>query len=159
MNAEELLKLPETKNRLDGYGDKYLINQKTKKDLAKTKNYKKNIFYHATGGLGEIGLGSGLYLGKDRNALNNFYNSDGQYGEIIEYFGNPSFIDLSNYNDFDKFESQAIKKYPNRKYNEHLKLLTIEMGYDGIKYYDPIATGEEFVLFNTDKVKLVENGK
>ena len=77
----------------------------------------------------------------------------------ISGIDNPSFIDLSNYNDFDKFESQAIKEYPNRKYNEHLKLLTIEMGYDGIRYYDPIATGEEFVLFNTDKVKLVENGK
>lgn len=44
MNAEELLKLPETKNRLDGYGDKYLINQKTKKISRKQKTIKRTYF-------------------------------------------------------------------------------------------------------------------
>ncbi len=29
------------------------------------------------------------------------------------------------------------------------------MGFDGIRYYDPQATGEEFVLFNTEKVRKV----
>jgi hypothetical protein len=32
----------------------------------------------------------------------------------------------------------------------------IEMGYDGIRYYDPLATGEEFVLFNRSKIKKIK---
>ena len=149
--AEELLELEETRELLDNYGDAYLIEKK-KKDLAKTCNYKKGVFYHATGGLGESGLGKALYLGKDRRALNNFYNLDGTEGCIEMYLGNPLFIDLALYDEFDKFESTAKEKYPNAKYNAHLRLLTLALGYDGIRYYDPIATGEEFVLYNTDKV-------
>jgi hypothetical protein len=149
--AEDLLNLPETKKRLNDYGDEILIKNKIKFDIAKIKNYKTNIFYHATGGYGETGLGKGLYLGKDKRALNNFYNTNG--GKIEIYKGNPKFLDLSNYGDFDNFESKAKKKYPNSTNNEHLKLLILKMGYDGIRYYDPQATGEEFVLFNTNKVK------
>ena len=150
--AEELLELEETRKLLDNYGDAYLIEKKKKRDLAKTCNYKKGIFYHATGGLGESGLGKALYLGKDRRALNNFYNLDGTEGYVEVYLGNPLFIDLALYDEFDKFESTAKEKYPNAKYNVHLRLLTLALGYDGIRYYDPIATGEEFVLYNTNKV-------
>jgi hypothetical protein len=149
--AEELLELEETRELLDNYGDAYLIEKK-KKDLAKTCNYKKGVFYHATGGLGESGLGKALYLGKDRRALNNFYNLDGTEGYIEVYIGDPLFIDLALYDEFDKFECTANEKYPNEKYKAHLRLLTLALGYDGIRYYDPIATGEEFVLYNTDKV-------
>lgn len=150
--AEELLKLEETSKLLDNYGDAYLIEKKKKKDLAKTCNYKKGVFYHATGGLGESGLGKALYLGKDRSALNNFYNLDGTEGYIEVYVGDPIFIDLALYDEFDKFECTAKGKYPNEKHKTHLRLLTLALGYDGIRYYDPIATGEEFVLYNTDKV-------
>ena len=31
-------------------------------------------------------------------------------------------------------------------------MLTLKKGFDGIRYFDPYTTGEEFVLFNTDKV-------
>lgn len=157
MTAEELLNLPETRRRLDNYGDEYLINQKILKDLAKTKNYEENIFFHATGGFGESGIGRGLYLGKDRVALDNFYNNDGKEGEILKFTGNPKFIDLTDYDDFDEFEKQALAKYPNEKFNEHFKLLTLEKGYDGIRYYDPETTGEEFVLFKKNKVKLLKD--
>ena len=62
LTVEELLKLSKTKELLENYGDEYLINQKIKFDLAQSKNYKTNIYYHATGGTGESGLGKGLYL-------------------------------------------------------------------------------------------------
>lgn len=153
LNTKDLLDLPETRERLENYGDEDMIKRKIKFDLARAENYKTNTFYHATGGIGEAGVGEGLYLGKDKKALNNFYNCDGEYGEILEYEGNPKFIDLTLYSAFEKFEKEAIIKYGKQKHNEHLKKLTIEKGFDGIRYYDPIATGEEFVLFNTFKVK------
>ena len=157
--AEMLLKLSETKARLENYGDNYVIRRKIKLDLAKTKNYKEGVFYHATGGLSESGVGKGLYLGKDKKALDNFYNSDGTEGEIIEYVGAPKYLDLTLYKDMEEFEKRAIEKYSKREDNEHLKLLMLELGFDGIRYYDPIATGEEFVLYNTDKVKAIDRKK
>lgn len=153
LTAEELLELTETKERLRSYSDAYGIKRKVRLDLAKTKNYKPIIFFHATGGTGEAGVGRGLYLGKDKKALSNFYNSDGEYGTIIEYRGKPKFIDLALYKDFDEFEKEAIKKYGRLKYNDHLIKLTLKKGFDGIRYYDPFTTGEEFVLYNTDKIK------
>lgn len=91
LTAEKLLELPETKKRLENYGDDYLINKKIKFDLAKTKNYKNNLYFHATGGCSEDGVGKGLYIGKDMRALNNFYNSNG--GGIDIYCGNFKYID------------------------------------------------------------------
>jgi len=155
LNAEELLELPETRERLENYGDEYLIERKKKLDLAQSKNYKQNTFYHATGGIGESGVGKGLYLGKDRRALNNFYNSDGESGDIIEYRGKPKFLDLAIYDDFNQFEQEAISRYGRREANDHFRLLTLKKGYDGIRYYDPIATGEEYVLYNNKKVHVI----
>jgi hypothetical protein len=157
--AEELLSLPETKERLENYGDEDFIKLKIKTDLARTKKYKENIFYHATGGTGESGVGEGLYLGRDRRALNNFYNSDGTYGKIKIYIGTPLFIDLAYYADFDAFEKQAIEKFGKQKNNNHLKLLTLLKGFDGIRYYDPFATGEEYILFKTEKVSILSTSK
>jgi hypothetical protein len=155
LTAEELLNLPESRVRLENYGDEYLIQRKIKLDLAKTRNYKPNFFFHATGGIGEAGVGEGLYLGKDKRALRNFYNSAGQEGKIIKYYGKPRFLNLALYSDYDEFEKEAIRRFGRRKNNEHMKLLTLEEGYDGIRYYDPIATGEEFVLFKVNKVAQV----
>jgi len=157
LTAEELLILPETRNRLAEYGDEYLINQKIMYDLSQTKNYNPSIYYHATGGLGEVGLGEGLYLGKDKRALNNFYNLEG--GGIDIYEGNPKFIDLTLYTDLENFQEEAKQKFPDCKLNEHFNLLTFSKGYDGIRYYDPIASGEEFVVFNCEKLKLIKKSK
>lgn len=154
LTAEELLQLPKTLSLLDNYGDEYLIKHKIKYDLAQTKNYKPNTYYHATGGTGEIGIGFGLYLGKDKRALSNFYNCEG--GEIDIYEGNPLFIDLALLDDFDNFEEEARQKFLNYKFNEHFKMLTLSKRYDGIRYYDPIATGEEFVVYNCEKLKLIK---
>ncbi len=88
-------------------------------------------------------------------ALLNFYNNEGKRGAIKKYKGNPKFIDLTKYKNFRVFENIAIKNFTKLRYNEHLKSITLEMGFDGIRYYDPTATGEEFVLYNTKKVKLI----
>ena len=72
----------------------------------------------------------------------------------MKYIGNPNFIDLADYADFEMFEKEAIKKFGKQQHNNHLKELSLSKGYDGIRYYDPQATGEEFVLYNTETVYL-----
>lgn len=158
--AEELFKSPHYSEQFaDEFGDytkdEYAI-KKYAKDIAKTANYKANTFYHATGGTGECGVGDGLYLGKDAMALHNFYNGEGEFGDsVIEYYGNPKFIDLCIEEDFEKFKEEAIKKYGKDASRSCFVKLTTEKGFDGIRYFDPYTTGEEFVLYNTDTVKRV----
>ena len=164
LSAEELLKTPYYSEQFtDEFGDytkdEYAIKKYTK-DIAKTINYKANTFYHATGGIGECGVGEGLYLGKDAMALHNFYNGDGEFGDsVIEYYGNPKFIDLCIEEDFEKFKEEAIKKYGKDASKSCFVKLTTEKGFDGIRYFDPYATGEEFVLYNTDAVKKIVKHK
>ncbi|NWF89353.1 MAG: hypothetical protein HXY50_07795 [Ignavibacteriaceae bacterium] len=159
LTAEELLQLPETKVILESYGDEVMIKNKIRIDLAKTRRYKPNVYYHATGGCGEPGVGRGMYLGRDKKALNNFYNCDGVVGEVIEYSGNPKFLDLTIQSTYDNFEKEAISLFGKKIHNEHIQLLTLKKGFDGIRYYDPIATGEEFVLYNPKKISLIRKTK
>ena len=159
--AEELFKSEEYSSIfLNAIGDIEKDNfakSKYEKDIAKTKNYRIDVYYHATGGYGEIGLGEGLYLGKDKMALHNFYNNEGEFGEntIIEYHGKPHFIDLTSLKEYESFEAEAIKTFGNDQKKSYLKKLTLQKGFDGIRYFDPLATGEEFVLFNTETIKQV----
>jgi len=39
-----------------------------------------------------------------------------------------------------------------RENKDNLEEKVLSMGYDGIRYYDSEATGEEFVLFNYSKI-------
>lgn len=128
---------------------------KVYKDIANSSKYKEGIFYHATGGCCECGVGQGLYLGKDKVALDNFYNCEDSGGYIEIYQGYPNFIDLALLEDYNNFENKAIAKFGKDAYHNYLMKMTLELGYDGIRYYDPSTTGEEFVLYNTDKVKLI----
>ena len=159
--AEELFKSEEYSSIfLNAIGDiekDDFAKSKYEKDIAKTKNYRIDVYYHATGGYGEIGLGEGLYLGKDKMALHNFYNNEGEFGEntIIEYHGKPHFIDLTSLKEYESFEAEAIKTFGNDQKKSYLKKLTLQKGFDGIRYFDPLATGEEFVLFNTETIKQV----
>ena len=132
---------------------------KYEKDIAKTKNYKVNTYYHAVGGTGEIGLGKGLYLGKDKMALHNFYNCEGEFGDntIIEYKGQPKFIDLTTLSKYEEFEKEAKTIFGEDSEKSYLQKLTLKKGFDGIRYFDPLATGEEFVLFNIEKVQKIAN--
>ena len=164
LTAEELLQTPYYSELFaDEFGDytkdEYAIKKYTK-DIAKTINYKVNTFYHATGGIGECGVGEGLYLGKDAMALHNFYNGEDEFGDsVIEYYGNPKFIDLCIKEDFEKFKEEAIKKYGKDASRSCFVKLTTEKGFDGIRYFDPCTTGEEFVLYNTDTVKKIVKRK
>ena len=158
--AEELFLLPEYQNSFrSDFGDiekDISLKEKVEKGLAHTKNYTEGIFYHAGNGTGEAGLGNGLYLGKDKNALHYFYNLDGMLGNYMEtYKGEPMFLDLTEPNSFMTFEYAAIKKYGKQTDKEHLRLAVLNSNFDGIRYFDSSATGEEFVLYNTSKVKLL----
>lgn len=159
--AEELFESAEySKIFMDAIGDVKkdgCARSKYEKDISKTKNYRPGVYYHATGGFGEIGLGKGLYLGKDEMALHNFYNCEGEFGDntIIEYRGTPRFIDLTLIADYEAFEREAVEMFGDDEQKSYLRKLTLQKGFDGIRYFDPIATGEEFVLFNTDKLKKI----
>lgn len=163
MTAEELFQMPHyQKIFMEAIGDIRIdefAKNKYYSDIAKSKNYIQGIYYHATGGYGEIGLGSGLYLGKDKKALNNFYNCEGECGYIQIFKGNPKFLDLTFPGKLEEFEMMAIERHGNDAKKNYLKKMTLELNYDGIRYFDPIATGEEFILFNTDKVKRIDKIK
>lgn len=154
--AEDLLELKSTKILLHNYSDKESIKHKIIFDLAKTRNYKPHTYFHATGSLGEIGLGKGLYLGRDRRALRNFYNGDGTRGKIEKYVGKLNFIDLVIDYEFNIFEKKAINIFGCDDNKEYFKKLTLKLKKDGIRYYDPIATGEEFVAFNISSLIKVQ---
>ena len=166
VKAEDMLKDPLTIKRLndlddgDGWWFEYFH--------AKTKNYLPNTYYHVnTGGL-NAGVGKGLYLGRDKDALISFYDQEEENKKVDAYIGNPNWFDLMRYEDYSRFIEEAIRKY-GKNYveknsladidikGEMLKKLAIEKGFDGIRYYDPQATGEEFVLFNSNKVKKLSN--
>jgi hypothetical protein len=147
--AEDLLQLPETQKRLENTTDD--ISGLVERFHAKTKNYQPNVFYHATGGLGEAGVGRGLYVGRDREALNNFYNMDG--GKVEAYEGKPRFLDLTDFDALENFEREAEQKFGKLADNDQVRKLALERGFDGIRYYDPETTGEEFVVYNQKSLK------
>ena len=53
-----------------------------------------------------------------------------------------------DFNFFDLLDDQNFL----RENKDNLEEKVLSMGYDGIRYYDPDATGEEFVLFNYSKI-------
>lgn len=88
------------------------------------------------------GAGRGLYIGRDKQVLMNFYSNDVNNPQdfTLKIRGNFNFLDLLNDQNFFQENEEDLEK----------KVLA--MGYDGIRYYDPDATGEEFVLFNYSKI-------
>ena len=157
MNADELFLLEKNQTHfLEAFGDwrkEPFAIEKYNNDIAKIRNYIENYFYHATGGFGESGVGKGLYLGKDKYALDNFYNLGGTEGTIITYYGKPNFIDLTNDVSFNEFVKKAKHSFDTDNF---LSDYTLSIGYDGIRYYDIETIGEEFVLFNTNTVKRID---
>ncbi|MFH0854105.1 MAG: hypothetical protein V1891_01285 [bacterium] len=91
------------------------------------------------------GVGMGLYLGRDKNALVNFYS---------ENLDNPQDFTLKigcNFNFLNLLDDQSFLQ----QNMDNLEEKVLSMGYDGIRYYDPDATGEEFVLFNFKKATIL----
>jgi hypothetical protein len=112
---------------------------------AKSKDDRNNIIQNGFD-LSKVkksncGAGRGLYLGRDKWALINFYsdNLDSQQDFALKIKGNFNFLDLLDDRNFLCKNRRKIEE----------KVLSL--GCDGIRYYDPDATGEEFVLFNYKK--------
>jgi hypothetical protein len=122
--------------------------------LANPNNYKKDTYYHINTKKDTTwaGVGEGLYLGRDKEALKRFYDPNNKF-TVLELKGKPKFLDLTKKEDFKNFKDSLAKKGIKLE-NSNIDKIVFEMGYDGIKYYDPFATGLEFVLFNKSKLKL-----
>jgi len=150
----------EIKNLHKKYGD-YLDREYCGRDytcfLSNPDNFIDGIFYHQANSKKEkkgiaingfdvnkikksnCGLRKGLYLGRDKQALINFYSED---------LYCPQDLTLKIKGDFNLLDDQNFL----RENKDNLEEKVLSMGYDGIRYYDSEATGEEFVLFNYSKI-------
>lgn len=133
--------------------------------LSNPDNFLPNIYYHQANskkdainimknGYNEsfmleynCGLGKGLYLGKDKNALIMFYskNFSNPENNIMTIKGNFNFANLIKEKKLKSFIKEASR------YSKNLKEYTFLKGYNGIRYFDPDATGEEFILYDYKK--------
>jgi len=128
--------------------------------LSNPDNFIDGVFYHQANSLEEkngilkngfdptkvrisnCGMGRGLYLGRDKNALINFYANDVNNPQdfTIRILGSFNFLDLIKNQEFLQINKKGLEEK------------VLNLGYDGVRYYDPDATGEEFVLFNHSKI-------
>lgn len=142
-------------------GNKSTIESHQEQFYAQPKNMKQDVYYHYSpdGKLNAADLmkgsaerfdkqlGPGLYVGQDAGALQEFYGLDVRGGRTIKLTGNPKILDLTDsFKAIDDVVKEAKKTFPNEKYP--LKSWVQQQGYDGLKYFDPIATGEEYVIYN-----------
>lgn len=158
LTISELLQLSSTKqNMLAAFGDQAEVDNWIQQFHAKESNYTTNTYWRIEGKdqVGQAGVGKGLYIGKDRQALENFYNIEGD-GKLAKYRGEPVWLDLAAPARYAKFESEMKKKGIEIAESDKIGAIVKAMGYDGIRYYDPQATGEEFVLFNTKVLKKIK---
>lgn len=128
--------------------------------LSNPDNFVDGVYYHQANSFEErrsildngfdenkvsnsnCGVGRGLYLGRDKKALTNFYSVD---------VNNPQDFTIKIKGNFHFFNLMDDRKFM-QEHKENLEAAVFELGYDGIRYYDPDATGEEFVLFNYSKI-------
>lgn len=133
--------------------------------LSNPDNFSPNIYYHQASSKSEArsikkngyderfmlddncGLGRGLYLGRDKSALIRFYSSDfcNPENNIVTIKGNFNFVNLIKEKNLKSFIKEASR------YGKNLKEYTLSKDYDGIRYFDSDATGEEFVLYRYKK--------
>lgn len=134
------LNLSNPDNFFDGVYYHQTNSEKDKREIIE-KGFDANKLHNSN-----CGVGKGLYMGRDKRALINFYseNLDNPQDFILKIRG--------DFNFFDLLDNQIFLE-ENRN---NLEEKVLSMGYDGIRYYDPGATGEEFVLFNYSKI-LIEN--
>jgi hypothetical protein len=150
-----MLSNPETKEILNSGFDEETQEYWIENYISNPDSYNDNVYYHIQCNVGYTGVGDGLYLGKDLISLKNFYDNDNEYVTYI-FKGKPKWLDLMDYNKYRNFEKDAIQKYSkDEKSFNHMKKYCLDLGYDGIIYFDPQATGEEYVLFNINKLNNV----
>jgi len=154
--TETMLKDAATKQIMkDALGDEEEVKAWIKNNHAKPANYTKDTFYRVEGGSGAGygGAGNGLYLGKDKAALSRFYDPEDDGLTVSEFIGTPKFLNLMHPDDMASFEKYLKSKGLSMANSAEVSKIVEKMGFDGIQYYDAMATGEEFVLFNTSKLK------
>lgn len=157
MTAEEILNLPETIDKLNELGID--PEEWIERHIATEKDYKGDLYYRVDGrsGAGYAGVGNGLYLGRNKTKLDNFYNPEGD-GQILTFKGKPRWLNI-----LDPRREAAWNRYLQAKgidpvNSGEIGELVKALGYDGIRYFDPFATGDEYVLFNTSKMKNLATG-
>ncbi len=138
--------------------------------LSNPDNFKENTFWHYANSLQDKrqilregfdvnkvgkqnqGLGKGLYLGRDKETLMKFYDANlmGDKNCLITIKGKFNFLSFLSETKLQKFLKKAREMFP-----DCVQKYATELGYDGIRYYDPLATGEEFVLFDLSAITIV----
>jgi len=119
--------------------------------ISKEKNYIKDTYFHINTNNSKenqyAGVGNGLYLGRDKIALKRFYDLDNYNFSISEYHIKPKWFNMMLIETNKKVIS-LFKKYDIEIINsDEVGKIFMKLGFDGIRYYDIYATGEEFVLF------------
>ncbi|NCU41544.1 MAG: hypothetical protein EOM19_02350 [Candidatus Moranbacteria bacterium] len=158
-NFEEQINQIKTLNtKYKEYWEREFEDRDYSEIIANPDSFENSVFYHQANSEEEkneilengfdfnkvqknnCGVGGGLYLGRDKKALINFYDPDWNSADYtIKIIGDFNYYDGIN---------NAIPKNP---------IEVVKQGFDGIRYYDPDATGEEFVLFNISKAKFTFN--
>lgn len=150
---KEIREVKNLNNKYKSYWEKEFEDRDYSEIIANPDNYENDVFYHQANSKEEkesilnngfdsnklkksnCGVSSGLYLGRDKKALINFYDPDWNSANYtIKIIGDFNFYDgINNANPIE----------------------VVKQGFDGIIYYDPDATGEEFVLFNISKAQFI----
>jgi hypothetical protein len=109
-----------------------------------------------------VSLINGMYLGKDVGALKDFYGMDADV-YVTKGYGEPKWMNLMKRADEEKFYKDVEKKYgvkeiQKEKFAQSMEKEILDRGYDGVKYFDPWATGEEYLLIKTDALSRNKSG-
>lgn len=183
---EQLAKQPSVSAHLkEVFGSKQAAAEHARDFHARSSRMTPGVFYRwspvtipgYTAGQNGKGAGDGLYLGRDPKALEAMYGEvlgEGE-GELVAYRiadgSRPiKWLDLTDDTVGKKVEAEAVKKYhkptPGASPLEErdakgnaLRQYALAQGYDGVRYYDPEATGEEFVLYRPEMLVDVKTGK
>lgn len=84
----------------------------------------------------------GLYVWRDKKALISFYDPNWNHSDYT--------IKIKwKFTFFDSLEKNIDLR------NEDVEEKILKKWYDGIRYYDPDATWEEFVIFNLEKASFI----
>jgi hypothetical protein len=89
-------------------------------------------------------------------ALKNFYDQENEGYTVDVYVGNVRWFNLMMSENFKKFRQVFEKHGINIVNSDMVGKVIRKMGYDGIRYYDILATGEEFVLFNESVLRKIK---
>jgi len=120
-----------------------------------------NTYYHVNtdntqfGGGEYAGVGHGLYLGRDKEHLLRYYDMQSNGYSVNTYKGEPKWFNVMKGDNFSAFKQAFSHQGIDIVNSKEVGEVITKMGYDGVRYWDTMATGEEFVLFNQDKLKQV----